>query len=111
MYGIFSRIFVRDLYTWLEFVCNPNNNKDYENNVNAYFNIINEYSEIKHNDISLFYCMKLIEYLNKNCSEINDQEDIRKAYFDAYSKASVLAEELGNDDDAFQYKELAKRYQ
>ena len=76
----------------------------------AYFTLINTYESDERYDKSIFFVEKLIEYLN-NYPKSNDEEGILiKALFTAYIRASMLFEKTGDDEKAFQYKELGKRY-
>ena len=76
----------------------------------AYFTLINTYEDDERYDNSIFFAEKLIEYLNNYSKSHKEEELLRKSLFTAYIRASMLFEKTGDDEKAFQYKELGKRY-
>lgn len=76
----------------------------------AYFTLINAYEDDERYDNSILFAEKLIEYLNSYSKSHKEEELLIKSLFTAYIRASMLFEKIGDDEKAFQYKELGKRY-
>ena len=94
----------------LVFICNHNNDGNHKAMAEAYFTLINAYDDEQRYETAIFFAKKLIEYLDNALKQNAKDEIVLKAIFTTYIKASMLFEKIGDDESAFQYKELAKRY-
>ena len=78
--------------------------------IDTYKSVILQLKNIPDLDASLGIAYKMVEYLDKYCKDDLNQALIRKGYYDVYILMRELYEKLGDDKQAYQYQELAKRY-
>ena len=111
MYLVFYKYFNEPFYESLARACSDEEENDYIPKVMAFRNIIYGCEGAKDYKSAIFFALKLVDYLDTLHEEDEDNKEfIKSKYRESYLKASELSELLGNDKDAFQYKELSKRY-
>ena len=111
MYCTFARVRDIDLLNFLTIVCDEQNVNKKELMIDTYKSLILELKNIPDLEASLGIAYKMVEYLDKYCKDDVNQALIRKGYYDVYVLMRDLYEKLGDDKQAYQYQELAKRYE